>query len=44
MESSTVRSTIDDVIQNEDQVLVRLGDPPSPIRAFRRALRSGLMW
>jgi hypothetical protein len=29
--SRIVRLTIDDVIQDHDQVLIRLGDPPSPV-------------
>jgi hypothetical protein len=29
--SRIVRLTIDDVIQDNDQVLIRLGDPPSPV-------------
>jgi hypothetical protein len=29
--SRIVRLTVDDVIQDDDQVLIRLGDPPSPV-------------
>lgn len=29
--SRIVRLTLDDIVQDEDQVLIRLGDPPSPV-------------
>ncbi|WP_223839171.1 hypothetical protein [Saccharopolyspora pogona] len=29
--SRIVRLTVDDIIQDDDQVLIRLGDPPSPV-------------
>lgn len=36
--SRITRLTIDDVIRSGDQVLLRLGDPPSPVRALFAAL------